>query len=407
VQAYPTRPRALQKGHWLCQRLTLPILIVCGWWLGGLTGSTPALAQSARLRDFLPQLFAREGVICLDVGCTTIYSPEFFSPELRRLNDSLVPQLVLPPFTSPSTGFIFDEELGVPRRVREPLGPTIGEKATTLGQGHANLALTYSYLEYTRFRGQNLSGFQFSVGIPGVPQERVDVLLNLKITRHVLALSSTLGLTDDLDVGISIPYIFTKLEASATATIQYLGPGPPVARFSPSGGVEKVVSEQQDKEGIGDLRLVGKYVFLRDLEWIGNLGIAGEVKLPTGSAGDLTGTGTIQATGTLVASRDFGWFGPHLNVSFTQDFRDERNQVLKTLFGFDTRILSRLTFASDVVWRYRPHDRSVTNTVDLAAGLRWNPYRQLVVTASAQIPLNKNVGLRTDVTPMLTVEYNF
>jgi len=294
--------------------------------------------------------------------------------------------------------------LGVPRRVREPLGPTIGEKATTMGQGHANLALTYSYFDYARFRGQNLSGFQFSIASPGVP-ERVDVLLDLKITRHVLALSSTLGLTDDLDVGISIPYVFTHLDAHAVATIHDLGP--PVARFFPSGGVEMVVSKQQDKEGIGDLRVLGKWVFLRDLEWIGNLGITGEVKFPTGSAADLTGTGTIQATGTLVASRDFGWFGPHLNVGFTHDFRDERNQVLKALLGFDTRILSRLSFASDVVWRYRPHDRSVTNTVDLAVGLRWNPYRELVVTASAQIPLNKNVGLRTDVTPMLTVEYNF
>jgi hypothetical protein len=379
-----------------------------------LFGEGPAPAQAERLKEFLPQLFGER--LTLHPGGDAESGAAYFRltglREFQRLNDSLTPQLVLPPFPSPSTGFIFDVELGIPKRVREPLGPAIGEKATTLGQGRANLALTYSYLHYTRFRGRNLSDLRFAIPPdPGAPVEyksdMVDVQLDLRITRNVLALSSTLGLTDDLDLGLSLPYIFTHMQGGAVATI-HSAPIPPILplRF-PGGGTSLAVSKEQSDERFGDLRLLGKYILLRDVQWIGNLGITGEVKAPTGSARNLSGTGSTQITGTLAASKDLRWLGPHLNIGFTYDFRDQQNNLLKTLFGFDARIFPRLTFASDILWRYRAEGGTGANTVDFVAGLRWNPYRDLVVTGSAQIPLNKNVGLRTDVTPSLTLEYTF
>lgn len=410
--ACPVRRPCVRMDHRLERRLSLLMVFLGAVWLGQAVNPSPV--QGGRLSEFLPQLFGT-GLRVIHFGDRELSAIHFrltSVAELQRLNESLTPQLVLPPFASPSTGFIFDVELGVPKRVRESLGPAIGEKAITLGQGRANLALTYSYLDYTRFRGQTLSDLRFTVphDLPPPPSppfagqdDTVDVQLDLRITRHVLAFSSTLGVTDDLDLGLSLPYIFTNMEADAQATIN--SPGS-IHTFA-DGTNRLPVSKEQSDERFGDLRLLGKYILLRDVQWIGNLGITGEVKVPTGSARNLSGTGSTQITGALIASRDFDWLGPHLNIGFTYDFRDQQNNLLKTLFGFDARIFPRLTFASDILWRYRTHGGSGTNTVDFVAGLRWNPYRDLVVTGSAQIPLNKNVGLRTDVTPSLTLEYTF
>lgn len=384
-------------------RFGLLALLLCAWGVGEIV--CPVRAHGERLSDFLPQLFGEELVAY--VGGNPELGASHFRlsgvAEFRRLNDSLTPQLVLPPFASPSTGFTFNVELGIPERVREALGPAIGEKATTLGKGRLNVGLAYSYLDYTRFKGQSLSHFRFAIPSEATP-DTIGVDLDLRILRQVLALSGTLGLMDDLDVGLSVPYIFTSLRADAVANIN----PPSLLKFPGSPPTSSLaVSKSQSDEGIGDVRLLGKYVFLRDLEWIGNLGIMGEVKFPTGKAGNLTGTGTTQATGTLVVSRDIGWLGPHLNVGFTHDFRDGQNDGLKTLLGFDARLTPHLTLASEVVWRYRTHTGAGANITDFVAGLRWNPYRDLVVTVSAQFPLNKSVGLRTDVTPLLTLEYTF
>jgi hypothetical protein len=134
----------------------------------------------------------------------------------------------------------------------------------------------------------------------------------------------------------------------------------------------------------------------------------GEIKLPTGNADDLLGTGETNVKGLLVASRTFGWFTPHLNLGFEWSSEGTEEYNVRYVAGADARALPSLTLALDVIGRWKPDGNGIgDNTVDAAFGLKWNPWRSLIVSGGVQVPLNPDEGLRADVIWTLAAEYTF
>jgi hypothetical protein len=194
------------------------------------------------------------------------------------------------------------------------------------------------------------------------------------------------------------------------------------------------------------------------------LGLAAaiETRVPTGDETNLLGTGGVQTRLFGIVSVNRARFAPHVNVGYTfssdgsipgATLREEISAVV----GFDSAVSPRLTMSFDVLSRTlrdagrmrladktfeyaiagggsgaggggggggagRPTTPAVetlqTTRTELqfvpgdlqlylgAAGIRFSPWRTLLVTANLLFPLT-DAGLRDRVTPVIGVDYVF
>jgi hypothetical protein len=180
-----------------------------------------------------------------------------------------------------------------------------------------------------------------------------------------------------------------------------------VHNFGP-GGDSPHSTTGGDATGVGDVLLRTKYNFLRGEPAWPDFAVAGQVKLPTGKADDLLGTGDTRFLGLLVASKTFGFVEPHLNVGYDATTGNSKEDNVRYVGGLDARVLPSLTLALDVLGQWRPNGTGIgDNLVDLAVGGRWNIFRSFLFNANVLLPLNKNEGLRPDLIWTVGLEYTF
>ncbi len=399
------------------------------------------------LKDFVADLYGGDGIL---LGATPppfpSHQPHFAASSLGGLDSlsselaSNVSQLT---FGSTVTGFTFDIERGVPVRTTETLGPLVAERAPTLGAGKFNVAFAYTRLDYKKFDGDDLDELSLTFvhddscpgagdGNLGPPPpfcdfelDEINVDLDIEIVQDVFSIFATYGLTRKLDVGFVIPIVHTRARAKALATIarnSAISAG--IHNFDPATGdscidfdparTDQCKDESGgDATGIGDVLLRTKYNFLRNQEVWPDLAIFGQVKLPTGDKDDLLGTGETNFLALLVATKSFGlgsdirWLEPHLNFGYEVSTDSDQNN-LRYIVGLDARVHQRLTVALDVLGRWEPNGDPIgNNLVDFAVGAKWNPWRTLVLNGNVLLPVNKDEGLRTNVTWTVGVEHTF
>jgi len=402
---------------WLRMPLSIA-LVFCLWASSSVSG--------AGLRDTVKQLWGGDGIkLQASPPPFPSHEPHFVASSLQgldALDSALASNLRLPAFNSSVTGFTFDVERGVPVRTTESLGPLLAERATTLGARKLNLAFAYTRLDFKRFDGRSLSHLSLTFAHEDVNQNNrldetgpfrfeSDVIqadLDLEITEDIFAIFATYGLTRNWDVGVIVPFNHIRLRARAEATIvrnsdisalvHNFGPNsdPP----TDTGGGERT--------GIGDVILRTKYNFVRNQAGWPDLAVVGEVKLPSGDADDLLGTGETNLAALLVASRSFGPLTPHLNLGFEWTTEGSEENNLRYVAGIDARVYPRLTLALDVLGRWQPHGDGIGDHVlDLALGAKLNIFRTFLLNANVQLPLNKDEGLRANVIWTGGVEYTF
>jgi hypothetical protein len=268
------------------------------------------------------------------------------------------------------------------------------------------------------------------------------------------------GLFERLDIGVAVPFVRVELDASMLATIQRLSTEtePDVHVFEGGNPDQRLFQLGGTASGLGDIMLRAKYAFTQR-RTVG-LAAAIETRLPTGDETNLLGTGGVQTRIFGIASLNRGRFSPHVNVGYTfstdgsipgATLRDE----ISTAVGFDVAVNPRLTMSLDVlgrtlidagrmrltekVYEYAlagggsgggggggGGGRPTTPTVEIrqttrtelqfepgdlqlyigAAGIRFSPWRTLLVSANLLFPLT-NAGLRDRVTPVIGVDYVF
>ena len=109
-----------------------------------------------------------------------------------------------------------------------------------------------------------------------------------------------------------------------------------------------------------------------------------------------------------MASKTYAFITPHLNVGYEMTTGPRSDDNLRYVAGFDLRLHPRLTFATDVLGRWEPSGTGTgDNIVDLALGLKWNPFGSFLVGGNVQVPINRNEGLRANVIWTLGLEYTF
>ena len=473
-------------------------LKILGAALAWLTAASPAFAQAEStqsLSSLLPELILRE--IQLPSPTTPGLShAAHFSPfsvnELENpavaivdsFNKLMVLQLSTFPIGSSSGGFsyAFDPNLGTLRRASSSFGPLFAERAATLGRGRMSAGFNYQHASYNKFEGSSLDDGTIKFYLrhqeccstgpgPAVPPffgvieepngtllnpffegDVIEAALSLKVSTDVVSVFGNYGLTDRWDIGLAVPIVRVKMDASVLATIQRLATStnPNIHSFVAGQNVpQQSFASSGSATGIGDVELRTKYRLI-DFR-AGGLAAAADVRFPTGNEDDLLG-GSSQVKLFLVESGGTDRITQHLNVGYTvsksgdsglstaqlgasPSFPDEFNYAA----GVEIVLEPRVTVIGDIVGRtlrnagrldlvsktfqyqppgspappvasvqfdeFEPRDGNL-NLLYGTAGVKVNPWGNLLISASVLFPLT-DAGLKNRLTTIIGMDYAF
>jgi hypothetical protein len=364
-----------------------------------------------------------------------------------------------------STGL--DPVTGLPLPATASLGPIFGETARPLGAGKIALEISTTYLDLASFRGLPTDQMTFTFTHQEVPNRATGkpdsvlglnpnesdimaVRTDLHARASIGAVSATVGLTRNLDIGVAVPLISLTLSGTARATISSYSFA--VLGFANHyfGGdsLHPVLSTAYDYHrtatGIGDVAIRAKYSIARG-EGIDAAALL-DVRLPTGNTDNFLGTGKTSASIWGILSKRYGDFTPHLNVGYTSNPAALQSDLVQFRAGFDSRISSSLAFAFDLLGRIDLNkseaihlfpgsttiydhpgkfpstdssgvaardvpnsnipDAETDNIFNAAAGFRYSPADNVIILLNVLIPLN-NRGLRAALAPTLGVSTSF
>ena len=314
--------------------------------------------------------------------------------------------------------------------------------------------MSYTHIDFSTLEGDRLDHLSasqpalsdaFLAQLPtGDRQRAQDAVLNTRLNLgfgyDLLFFTGAFGITDRLDVSLSLSVNRAHMRATAEAMIfcrdpqGVLRPCEEVHPGQPSSGAFFTANQKgakadgsgdvcgtpyrcatdgfdQSAFGTGDLFLRSKWHFY-DTSFA-DLALVGVLTLPTGNAGDFLGFHDPTFTPWFVASKTFGRVSPHLNLGYAFRSGQDVSQAL-WIAGADVQALDWLTrglvngtLAGDFLG-YHDDKRDGINddVIQAAVGFKVNPFGQLVLAGNFQFPLNRD-GLRADVIYTGQVEYTF
>ena len=417
------------------------------------------LAQATPLSEILVNLIQADVKLAAPPPGTPFSSHEaHFLPGADQVltpylfNQAIVSQLSTFPVGTPAGGFTytFDPSLGTYSRSSTTFGPSFLDRALTIGRGRVNVGASYQHASFNSFAGRDLQGGDVRFYLTHQPTggvffegDLVETALDLKLKTDTFSLLANYGITDRLDVGVAVPILHVSLNAAIDATVLRLatlesGPTSTIHTF-PGGGSTGHFEDSGSATGVGDIVVRGKYHFLSRAG--GGLAAALDLRLPTGDEENLLGTGTTQAKVVLVGSTATTRFSPHFNIGYTWsgtssnaflNVTDELNYGAGTEVAVSPRLTLNLDFlgrqlidAGRLVdetrtfnWTTQGGVRGSTslnefgfregslNLLTSAVGIKFNPGRNLLISANVLFPIN-NAGIRSNPVPVIGFDYAF
>lgn len=359
-------------------------------------------------------------------------------PLITFLGTSIGTSVADVPLSNASSGVIFTFEGGVPTRQDISTGPIYAERAQTVGANRFLAGANLTAMGFSSLRGVSLDEISFTftplnvgdeaLGDPGFENDMIQVDLDLDVNLMVGQLFAVYGVSDRIDVGISIPLVRTSLSGTSTGTVVQSGSVSPYY-FGTGSAPSSTATASIDESamGIGDIAARVK-VNLSRME-TGAFGILADVRFPTGSQEDLLGSGSLALRGLGIVSARWGSFSPHLNAGYLFWAEDWLNDALVATVGFDQLVTPWATLAFDLLSQWKvgdalqvpppvqytePSARTVTPTnipdasdsrLDASLGIRFNHGSGVRGIVNALIPINDG-GLRPGVAWTVGVEYN-
>ncbi len=375
------------------------------------------------------------------------------------------------PLSSTGAGVIYeasaglDPVTGLPLPAATSLGPIFGETAKPLGAGKIALEVSYTYLDLASFRGLPTNQMQFAfthqevktagkvdsvLGLNPNESDVITVTTDLHARAQIGALSATVGVTKDLDIGVALPLISITLSGTAKAVISSYSFAVNGFANHYFGGdslhpvLQTAYPYNRTATGIGDLAFRAKYSIARG----GSLDAAAllDLRLPTGKTEDFLGTGKVTARVWGILSKRIGEVTPHINLGYMKNPADFQSDAVEFRAGFDSKFFSNLTFAFDILGhidlntskaihlapgttpiydhpgkfpstdssgvaaRQVPNsnipDSDTDNIYSAAVGFRYSPAERFVIVFNMLVPLN-NKGLRAALAPTLGISASF
>jgi hypothetical protein len=356
---------------------------------------------------------------------------QVFGPQLRAQIATLATltslEVAAAPLGSASGGFtyIFNPSLGTFTRSSDSFGPEFGSRSATGGKGRFSWGINWLHATYDTLAGLDLTNGDLHVAQHGAgPITQSSLTLRLASDTYVGF--AVYGLTDDLDVSVSVPWVRVSMAADIALF------GPDGADITPGGHLLTLPSSAA--VGVGDIAVSAKYRAWRQ----GRRSIAVEVRnrMPTGDVNALRGTGVNRTSVSGVWSTDGPRLAPHANVGYEFWSREVVVSELANIgarhqlnygFGIEIKAHPQGTLNLEIIGRRllgggRPAYRTVSvagGTVELLAassegidvvscapGVKWNIAGTVLVSANILAPLT-NRGLRASVTPVLGLAWGF
>ena len=361
-----------------------------------LSGGFIAHTEAGDLSDVLERGFSfpAEGGINIETGARAI------SPAIAAAVSQAVTQQFPLASISPAFTYRLNIDLGLPEPVSSIPGPLFAERALTIGKGRLNVNVGYAYIDFDEYNGTSLNrSGSSSFFLTAITNEAIPIgssngntvfeapsflsqsRSEIDLQAHVIVPSLRYGLTDNWDVGLSIPIVNTSLRvrSSLTTGVEPFGSvfrfeqdaqgniptfgffatdtGAPVAtadlRFIKA---RRALSNNRKSSGsatgIGDITLRTKYrlPFLQTDK--GGAAIGLNLLLPSGDEDDFHGTGDVRVSPFLFVSNVIGErFEPHLNLGFEINADDiDRSSFLYSV-GMVVQIWQGLGLMIDIIGR--------------------------------------------------------
>jgi hypothetical protein len=377
-----------------------------------------------------------------------------FQQTRTAIFDNIANQIgTLPSPTGGGFTYQFDPTLGVFTRTTESFGPVFTERTETTGRGKITLNTSY-----TRHNWNKLDDLRLKSGTLGqiLPcGTRLNVFsFTETIVGDVFTVSGLYGVTDRIDVGITIPILRVRVQEDPVRVGFRDCVGDVCGDFVPTGDAS--IPQDAESAGIGDLVIRAKYAAWQGTLWGGRVGAGAslDLRLPTGDKGDRqafttpqvqftdpgstrvsdsffplgdppTGTGIVRVKPLLIASGTWGLFSARVNLGAELGETEGITNDLIYAVGFDLAMGGVATFAVDLIGRHSfgvdrdrfcaddfgvclPLDdppKAKADQLTVAVGLKANPVGTLLVFANVLIPINE-VGLRS-VSPTVGLEWSF
>jgi hypothetical protein len=352
------------------------------------------------------------------------------TPVLRGLGRAMALSIgkSLPvPAASSGITFTFNPRTSAFERDTEVLGQLFLERARPIGKGKVNVSVTYQWVHTDEIDGTSLDSLSDLRPIRDLASGEPFVIPRLErdVTTHMATTSVTYGLTDDLEVNLTIPVLHTEIDVGGFA--RQLGGGPfPVQPAT--------IGDSDTALGVGDIFLRGKYRFLTG-RW-GDLAAGLAFRLPAGDEDDFQGTGLFEVSPRLYASTPVVTLAPRvrmqgfLDVGLDLTPQDGDRSEGRFGIGADLMLASRVTVSVAFLGR-EPFGRLVPpgtmdvlradgsrtpifgidlgrpSYYDFSVGGRVNLWRDTVFGMwNVMVPINHD-GVRASVVPLVGVEVAF
>ena len=331
--------------------------------------AAPAQAQS--LRERIPELFRYGGceeALCLAGSLGTAHGSHFIGAAASAnasvidfLTNAVGVSLGNIPQSAASSGATFTFVEGVPVKTSSSAGPVFGERAPTLGRRRLLVGANVTSINFTTLRGRPIKDLNFNFthenveptdyGDPGYENDLItaDVALDLNLLATTAYL--TYGLFDRLDIGVSVPYLFTTMRGSAVMQVLPIGSGAASPHYF-AGTAENPVLRvgtniEGEAQGIGDVAARLKWNLSQAPVF--SLSLLADARFPTGDEDNFLGSGTTAVRGLAVMSGQYGAFSPHANAGYLYRGGDDHTNALLATVGFDHLLSSWATMAFDVI----------------------------------------------------------
>lgn len=288
----------------------------------------------------LPNLFGPNGLTVYPSDRFPHYA-HFVGPAQTTLNQTLssaiATQLAVLPIVSPSSGFTYkyNSEAGAFVRTTTSFGPVYAERSETVGRGEVSFGFSYQ-----RFRFSNIDGIDLhkvpavfrhipDTGLGGAPEDyEADVIQtsnNIGLNLDSTIAYATVGVTDRIDVSVSVPIVSVRMGVTSDATIIRVSgptttipgvgtvPNPHQFTADPNSLTHSYFSNGS-ASGIGDVTLRVKGNVWRDARVGVSLGL--DVRTPSGNARELLGSGAVGIKPFVVVSAVGRHVSPHINLGY-------------------------------------------------------------------------------------------
>jgi hypothetical protein len=255
------------------------------------------------------------------------------------------------PSASAGVSYAFDPATGNFQRQPSTFGQVYLDRADPIGARRLNVQFAYQYVQLQEIDGYDANDLRdpAPIYVPGKAAALVIPRLDVSAALHQFLFAGTYGLTDDLEVSLAVPVIYSDLFAGVQARLLGVLQDGSVLRRSLD------LAEPQRTVGVGDLLLRAKYRIVEADPVHVSAGLL--LRLPTGSTSQLRGVGFLEVAPAVLAStrvfRPATWarLQGHLNASVGFDTEDVGQSEARWGIGLDWGISENVTAAVALLGR--------------------------------------------------------